>query len=246
MLQNNLEFYFQVSLILSIFVSLVIYVVLRKKVVHSVIFILLFALIFGVALIASSFLAAAGYSQQSLAFVEDAGLGLSMPAAVLIYLILYKKLDWGGVSDALGLKRGNISVLMIIGIGLLLFVAIEAVSLFVGLLGTLTNTQINTNVNVVLQGAPLWFYVFAAVIEPINEEILFRGLLVPRLGIFLSALLFGILHIGYNSTFEIEVIAAVIFGILSGYVYRKTGSLYPSILAHILINSLAILALFYV
>ena len=117
-------------------------------------------------------------------------------------------------------------------------------SFTISILGSVVNTQINTNVNIVLSGAPIWFYIFVAIIEPINEEILFRGFMVPRLGIVISALIFGVLHSGYNSTFGIEIIAAFVFGIISGYVFKKTDSLYPSIIAHILVNTLAVIVLF--
>ena len=119
---------------------------------------------------------------------------------------------------------------------LLLELAINAMGIAIG-------TQINTNVNVVFSNAPLWFLLFAFLIVPINEELLFRGLMVPRLGIVVSALIFGALHASYNSTFAVEAVAACIFGMLSGYVYKKSGSLYPSILAHMLVNALAVAAL---
>ena len=57
-----------------------------------------------------------------------------------------------------------------------------------------TGVQVNTNTASLFSGAPVWFFIFAAVIEPINEEIVFRGFLVPRLGIVPSALIFGLAH----------------------------------------------------
>ena len=89
----------------------------------------------------------------------------------------------------------------------------------------------------------MWFLIFAAVIEPINEEIFFRGFLSTRIGIMPSAIIFGLAHYSYNSTFGVEVIAAFAFGIISAYVYKRTGSVYPGIIAHILINSLAVLSM---
>ncbi|HUB92677.1 MAG TPA: CPBP family intramembrane glutamic endopeptidase, partial [Candidatus Saccharimonadales bacterium] len=183
-----------------------------------------------------------GYSQNSASFIGDAALGFSFPISVLLYFKAYMKMGNGEIVDSLGLGRKGLSAFTI-GLGLLIFVIMMVISLGAGLLQNIINVPINTNVDLVLAGAPLWFYVFAAIIEPINEEVLFRGFMVPRIGIVASSLIFGILHATYDSTFAIEVIAAIVFGLLSGYVYRKTGSLYPSMIAHILVNSIAIIAL---
>lgn len=184
-----------------------------------------------------------GLSQGSLTFVGDAALGFMFPLSTLVYLKAYKKNSNQQILDSLGLSRRKLTPGMI-AIGIMIFFIITLMSLGVGLLQNIIGVQINTNVSVALSGAPLWFYVFAAVVEPINEEVLFRGLMVPRIGIIASSLIFGLLHYTYDSTFAIEVIAAVVFGLIAGYVYKKTGSLYPSIIAHILVNALAVAALF--
>ena len=108
----------------------------------------------------------------------------------------------------------------------------------------MTGVQISTNVDVLLASAPLWFYAFSCIVAPLCEEVLFRGLMVPRLGIVVSALVFAALHASYDSTFAIEVIAALIFALIAGYVFRKTKSLYPSLVAHILVNTLTIVVTF--
>lgn len=141
----------------------------------------------------------------------------------------------------LGLSRDRLSSKMI-AIGIIIFFALFALEIMVNLVSSITNTTINTNVNLVLGSAPLWFFIFTSVIAPINEEIFFRGFLVPRIGIVVSAVIFGLLHASYNSTFGVEIIAAIIFGLIAGYVFKKSNSLYPSIVAHILLNTLAVLA----
>ena len=62
-------------------------------------------------------------------------------------------------------------------------------------------------------------------------------------GIILSAIIFGLLHASYDSTFAVEVIAAMFFGFMAGYVFSKSDSLYPSMLTHILVNSIGVLAI---
>ena len=84
------------------------------------------------------------------------------------------------------------------------------------------------------------FLLFSFLVAPINEEILFRGFMVPRIGILASAVLFSVPHLlSYSSVSEL--IAAFIFGIAAGYAFKKTGSLYPSIIAHALVNLISIL-----
>lgn len=174
-------------------------------------------------------------------FIGDLTLGFSFPISVLIYFKAYRRMGNQEVIKSLGLEMRGITAFNML-LGLLIFVIITIIGLATGILQNVINTPISTNVGIALAGAPLWFYFFVAVIEPINEEILFRGFMVPRIGIIISALIFGVLHASYDSTFAIEVLAALAFGIISGYTFRKTNSLYPSIVAHILVNTFAVIA----
>jgi membrane protease YdiL (CAAX protease family) len=142
----------------------------------------------------------------------------------------------------LSLDRLNFKIILI-GIGLAIIIIL--LEFVVGIASYASNTQVNTNVGVLLMGAPLWFLFFTAAIEPINEEILFRGLFVPRLGIIVSAALFGAGHAGYDSTWAVDIIAAFVFGLIAGYAYKRTNSLYPGIIAHIIINTIGVLAFMY-
>ena len=121
----------------------------------------------------------------------------------------------------------------------------------------LIDNSIYTGMAMVLGGEPFYFLMFAVFLSPINEEIFFRGFLIPRLatlfgeflprwssvalGIFFSALIFAVLHAGYMSISEFA--AAFVFGIAAGYVFMRYKSLYATILAHFAVNLLAVLAL---
>lgn len=78
-----------------------------------------------------------------------------------------------------------------------------------------------------------------AIITPVKEEILFRGILYRFLerkynflvGIIISSFIFGILHGGL-------LITATIMGIVLAMLYKKTQSIIPSIILHIVWNSL--------
>lgn len=82
----------------------------------------------------------------------------------------------------------------------------------------------------------------ACIFGPIMEEICFRGLVLdgllktrcrPWLAILISALLFALLH-GLGANF----VTALLFGILVGWLYWRTGSIIPGIIIHITNNSL--------
>ena len=82
------------------------------------------------------------------------------------------------------------------------------------------------------------------IIAPIAEELMFRGYLLDSIrkmhgdwfAVVISALLFGIVH------FEPYTIGmAAIGGLIYGYVRVKTGSLWPSIIGHMIWNGIALI-----
>jgi len=82
----------------------------------------------------------------------------------------------------------------------------------------------------------------ACIFAPVGEEICFRGIILggllktrcrPWLAILISALLFALLH-GLGANF----VTALLFGILVGWLYWRTGSIIPGIIIHISNNSL--------
>ncbi len=199
--------------------------------------VLLLALIF---IVLPYMYSAGAVSIQSLENYDAAIIELIFPSITVTYLLL-RGWSLSEVPRCLGLSEDKLNLRMVL-YGVILFLAIFAFEVSVGMLQGITGVQINTNVGLLLAGTPLWFLAFVAFVGPVCEEILFRGLLVPRIGIVLSAAIFGLLHYGYGSTLGIDIIAAFIFGVIAGYTYKKTGSLYPSILAHILVNLLAVIA----
>ena len=135
----------------------------------------------------------------------------------------------------------RLKVVRIFGIGIVLFLAIFVMELIITLVSVNFNLNIETNACNVVTGMPFWFLLFVVLIGPVNEELFFRGFLVKRIGIIPSALLFAILHAGYGSTFGIDIIAAFIFGLIAGYIFKKTDSIYPTLIAHSLVNLIAVL-----
>lgn len=75
-----------------------------------------------------------------------------------------------------------------------------------------------------------------AVFSALGEEMLFRGLLQPSIGIVWSSLIFGLLHIGPGRRFLPWTIMAIGMGFVFGGLYYVTGNLLAPILAHFTIN----------
>ena len=79
-------------------------------------------------------------------------------------------------------------------------------------------------------------------IQPIAEEIFFRGFLLDKIGsyagqnvaIFSTAILFGLAHMSYGKIYP--VLFPMIMGVILAYVVIKTRNIYTSIFAHITFN----------
>lgn len=102
-----------------------------------------------------------------------------------------------------------------------------------------------TSVTLSPDTTPLWINVlielYACIAGPILEELIFRGVLLEALrkygnafGIIASSILFGLAHANY-----IQFIPAMIIGMVWAYTAVKTGSLIPSIILHIINNTVA-------
>ena len=83
-------------------------------------------------------------------------------------------------------------------------------------------------------------------IQPISEEIFFRGFLLEKIGtyagdliaIIVTAVLFGIAHLAYGKIFP--AIMPIIMGIILGIIVIRTRNLYSAIIAHVTFNVTAI------
>jgi membrane protease YdiL (CAAX protease family) len=78
--------------------------------------------------------------------------------------------------------------------------------------------------------------VLVALLSSLGEELLFRGLLEPWLGLWAQALLFGVLHQMRGPSRWAWIGWASIIGLLFGVVFAATGSLLGPLAAHALIN----------
>ncbi len=87
---------------------------------------------------------------------------------------------------------------------------------------------------------PLIILAFAVVVAPVTEELFFRAFLSPRIGIILSAILFGLAHFTYGSV--VEIVGVLFVGLLLGSLFRMSRSVVPCIMVHMTYNLLSIAA----
>jgi membrane protease YdiL (CAAX protease family) len=118
----------------------------------------------------------------------------------------------------------------------------------VDLLGGPAPTSENPLIPLLLEsgdlGSRIGILVTVAVLAPVFEELLFRGVILPalreRLGPWLAILLSGVLFAAIHLDLRALVPLATL-GCLLGYVAHRGGSLVPAILVHALWNSQAFL-----
>jgi len=80
--------------------------------------------------------------------------------------------------------------------------------------------------------------VILAVASSIGEELLFRGALLPWLGVWLQAVVFALLHVGPGKRFVPWTMMALALGVGFGWLAMATGSIGGPITAHFTINFL--------
>jgi hypothetical protein len=78
--------------------------------------------------------------------------------------------------------------------------------------------------------------VILAAASSLGEEFLFRGALLPWLGIWIQAGIFALLHVGPGKRFLPWTASAFAIGVGFGLLARETGSLGGPIAAHFIIN----------
>lgn len=77
--------------------------------------------------------------------------------------------------------------------------------------------------------------IFLSLISSLIEEIFFRGLLLPATGIIISSIAFGLLHLP-GARYWIYAFWATFSGIILGYLFIVTNTLWCPIIAHMVNN----------
>ncbi|MFW6106387.1 MAG: CPBP family intramembrane glutamic endopeptidase [Desulfovermiculus sp.] len=136
-----------------------------------------------------------------------------------------------------------------LGLGLLLFVpAMWLNALYEGILSQY-DMKVQPELERFLADAPSpgLFIVAAVIIAPLVEEIFFRGFLFAGLkkgfswptAMLISSGLFALLHLR-----PLAAPPIFILGLVFAFLYQKSGSIWPAVIIHALVNSLAVIWVF--
>jgi membrane protease YdiL (CAAX protease family) len=164
---------------------------------------------------------------------------------------IWIKKKFGLSKEALGLRMGKLSLSLHILIGAvaatIYFLLIQMTSFGYGIASTdlgIFSSPLHLILLPISYGGLVHI-----ILTPVGEEILIRGFIYGYLrkklgvilGLLLQALLFSLMHFyGYdlNSTVQLFVI-----GLILGLLYEKTGSIYPAMICHGMLNYISTIAL---
>ena len=166
-------------------------------------------------------------------------------SSVVQYVIAFPALILSliGVKTVEGKEKSKLEVkelLLLALIAQLLMYVGNLVGTFLnGIFGSFIGKTPENGVETLITELPIYITVLLAVIiAPIVEELIFRKILIDRLGvygdrlaIFFSAVAFGLMHANLYQFFY-----ASLLGLLLGYVYTRTRDVKYTVLIHMLIN----------
>ncbi|MDD2655542.1 MAG: type II CAAX endopeptidase family protein [Candidatus ainarchaeum sp.] len=117
-----------------------------------------------------------------------------------------------------------------IGLAIVMVVAGAGFSVILSLLG------LNDGAKAVgvVEELPIYLLVASFTLVPVTEELFFRALMVPWLGVFGSAIFFGLTHTSYGSV--AEILGAAFLGLILAYYFSRSKDLLPCIIAHAIFN----------
>ena len=161
----------------------------------------------------------------------------------VVIILAWKRISWKHLGFG-GFHWGDLAIgcgMLIVGYGIII-----AHNIILLILGVDTQgKQIQDILNAI--DSPVWFFIAAAIVAPLVEEIFFRGFLfqgfrqrygwVPAL--LLSSAIFSAAHLDLAS-----LIPTFILGLILSYVYHRSNSLWPGILIHFLINASSTLLIY--
>ena len=176
---------------------------------------------------------------ESAVSVMTEGLGLVFYGALLAAAYLWRTV-WGGESllyagpeaAAAGVSLPG-DALLGAGVGLALVVASR-----IWTRRSRSGAELAAALAELLGSLPLAAVLALALASGNAEEAFFRGALQPRVGLLAASLLFGLAHFVPRRGFASWAPAAVLAGLVLGWLYQATGNLLAPALAHALVNAL--------
>jgi membrane protease YdiL (CAAX protease family) len=131
-----------------------------------------------------------------------------------------------------GLARATYSGLVGLAIAGVVVMATRAM---VGRVGFAT--RLHAELRPLARSMSIGMVILLSLSSAFGEELLFRGLLQPWIGLIPQAILFGLLHQVGGPSRWVWMGWATLMGIMLGAMYAITGSLVGALLAHALINA---------
>ena len=136
------------------------------------------------------------------------------------------------------MKISDFLVTFLIAEGLMTIGSIVA-NILTSAFSSFTGYELPNTTAELIENSPVWLVILVAVIiGPVVEELIFRKLLMDKLGMYgdriaiiVSAISFGVFH---GNLFQ--VFYAALLGALLAFVYSKTGNILHTIALHITIN----------
>lgn len=156
-----------------------------------------------------------------------------------IFLYLSKRIKSQPIIKSQQKKMGFVSFIAIIPTMLALTYITNFISIFItNIISRFTGSPVVNPVTDVLQGNLFGQILFVAIIAPILEEIVFRGILINKfrkygngIAIFGSAFAFGLFHANLS-----QMLYSFSVGLLLGLIAVKTGKIIYTIILHAIIN----------
>jgi hypothetical protein len=160
----------------------------------------------------------------------------------IIWYYIVNRYDLRKIFEKLKLTFVNIDIAFLWGIVatiiiFLIFFAIEFLLIVLGF----NSDDLGNIQDLEKYFTPASLFILVSV-QPIAEEIFFRGFLLDKIGsfagqniaIFSTAILFGLAHMSYGKLYP--VFFPMIMGVFLAYIVIKTRNIYASIFAHIFFN----------
>lgn len=161
--------------------------------------------------------------------------GAMSAIAVTIALALRDGPAWEHPAPWLVLRKPA-AIALSAGLGLLLSaIAILATRVVVGRFSW--GQRLHRDLRPMARDLSLGHILLLAGLSSLGEELLFRGLLAPSIGVVLSAALFGLAHQITGPSRWVWVGWAMVIGVGLGAVFAATGSLVGPLLAHAVMNA---------
>lgn len=195
----------------------------------------------------STFLLFIGFEDTELIEITTSYYYLIFDAIIFILILILYKYARNFIKKQLDfsvLKKGKTYIYVVLALVLTFIIQFFIIDIFSFEDGSETNNLLG----VTTEKESIFEYIFMvlsiAIITPIKEELIFRGLIFRFfetkynfwLGLIISSLIFGLLHIGYPVT-------AIIMGIIFAFSYKLTNSLVTPMIIHMLWNLYAVIGM---